>query len=250
MKRILVWDIPTRLFHWLLAVSFFVAFVAAQFFDDESATFAVHMLLGLVMVFMIILRVIWGFTGTKYARFSSFLYGPVAVVQYFRDVLKGRDKDTIGHNPAASWAAYLMLLLPLGLAATGLLMAQGGELYEEIHEILAYVMLAVVAGHILGVIVHSYRHKENITRSMIDGKKKGQPAQAIPSARPLVGLLFVVLTGAWTGTLFKNYNASTQQVTLPWTGPTLQLGEAEGEGERGEGEREHEEREEGEEHED
>lgn len=235
MQRILVWDIPTRLFHWLLAGAFVGAFGIATLLGDDSGLFPVHMLLGGVMAFMVVLRVIWGFVGSRWARFATFAFGPAAVARYLKDSTGGETRRYAGHNPGASWAIFAMLALSLGLAATGLLMSTGGELVEELHEILAWSMVAVVGVHLAGIAVHTLRHRENIAASIVTGRKLGAPTDAIQGAHALVGVVFLGLTGAWGYGLVRNYDAATNQVRLPVTGQVISLGEGEG-GEEEEGE--------------
>lgn len=226
--RILVWDLPTRLFHWLFAGCFLGSFTIAQVVDDEDAAFTLHMLLGGVMAFLVLWRVVWGVVGPTHARFSSFAFGPRAVAAYLRAALTGGAGERhAGHNPGSSVAIFLLLALGLGLALSGALMARGGEALEEAHEVLAYSMLAVVGVHVAGVVWHTVRHGENITRSMLDGHKVGRPADAIVSARPVGAAVFLALTSAWTWGLVRGYDPASHQVTLPVVGATLRLGEAE-----------------------
>jgi len=244
MKRILVWDLPTRLFHWLLAGAFTGAFVLANV-DDDGPLFPIHMLLGLVMAFMVVLRVVWGFVGTRHARFGAFVFGPGAVVAYVKGVISGDGERHVGHNPGAAVAIFAMLALSLGLAVTGVLMGGGSEAAEEVHEVLAYLLLATVLLHVAGVIVHTLRHRENLALSMVDGHKEGPEGQAIRSSRPLVALAFLVLTGLWSWRLAAGYDPAGQRLTVPVIGTTLQLGEAEHEHEHEhehDGRREHERR--------
>lgn len=233
MQRILVWDIPTRLFHWSLAGAFVGAFAIANLVEDESTLFAVHMLLGGMMALMVVLRIVWGFVGSRWARFASFAYGPADVVAYFKDTTARR---YAGHNPGASWAIYAMLALSLGLAATGLLMGSGGELVAELHEILAWSMVAVVVAHLAGLVVHTLRHHENAALPIVTGYKLGAPQDATPRAHALVGLLFLGLTGAWGAGLVRSYDAQTHALQVPGTHLTLPLGEAEEEEGEEEGE--------------
>src|SRR5689334_18298443 len=116
MKRILIWDLPTRLFHGSLAAAFSGAFVIANATDDDSSTFKVHMLLGGIMAFMVSLRLVWGLVGSRWARFGSFAFGPGAVIDYFKGIVSGDGKRYPGHNPGASWAIFAMLALSIGLA--------------------------------------------------------------------------------------------------------------------------------------
>lgn len=232
-KRILVWDIPVRLFHWLLAASFVGAFGIANLVDDDSSLFALHMLLGGVMAFMVLLRVIWGFVGSRYARFRSFAFGPRALLDYLRGAFSGRGPRHTGHNPGSSYAVYAMLALALGLAVTGAGMSRWGETFEELHELMAWAMLAVVGAHVAGIVWHTLRHKENIALSMIDGRKQGEPEGAIGSSHALVAIAFLGLTGLWAGALVDGYDARSSQVTLPLIGKIIQLGEDEKGGEHG-----------------
>lgn len=228
MNRLLVWDLPVRLFHVLFGLTFLGAFAIATTVDDDSALFSAHMLLGLVLAFMAVLRIVWGFFGTRHARFGDFVRGPRAVFGYLRDAVRGRASRHPGHNPGASVAIILMLLLVLGLALTGILMASGSDAAEDLHGLLAYSLLAVVILHVLGVAWHHLRQHENITRGMIDGLKAVDPTQAIPSARPIIGLVFLALTGLWSWRLAAGFDPATRQLTVPLIGQTLQLGEVEG----------------------
>lgn len=226
-ERILVWDLPVRLFHFAFAASFLGAFAIGQWADDDGSLFPVHMLLGATMVLMVLLRAVWGFVGPKHARFSSFVFGPAEVISYLRSTMAGGGKRYTGHNPGSSLAIFALLVLALGLGVTGALMAQGGELVEEIHEILAYAMVAVVGLHVAGVLWHTFRHRENLSRSMVTGHKTGAPEEAIRTAHPLVGVLFLALTSLWAYGLARGYDPATNQVTIPILGQTLQLGEEE-----------------------
>ncbi|MBI4740070.1 MAG: cytochrome b/b6 domain-containing protein [Betaproteobacteria bacterium] len=215
MKRILVWDIPTRLFHWLLAASFAVAWASSG--SDEWLS--VHGFSGYLMLGLIVFRLIWGVAGGNYARFSSFRHGSLAGLAYLRQLLAGHARRHIGHNPAGAQAVFLMLALGLAVCLTGVL-TQGGEeghgaaagltgvavgrLFKEAHEIAATLMLLVVIGHLAGVALESWRHRENLPRAMITGFKEA-PDEALddsPASRryPLVGaslLLSAIAFGLW-----------------------------------------------------
>ncbi|MFO0745286.1 MAG: cytochrome b/b6 domain-containing protein [Myxococcota bacterium] len=226
MTRLLVWDLPVRLFHVLLAVTFAGAFALSSV-DDDSPVFAAHMLLGLVMAFMVALRVVWGFVGTRHARFADFVHGPRAILRYFGGVLRGRAGRDAGHNPGSSVAIFLMLALVVGLAVTGVLMGQGDESLEDLHGAFAVALLVVVGLHVAGVILHSVRQRENLTRSMIDGRKEVAPEQAIAGPRPVVGLVFLALTGLWASLLAAGFDPVTRRLELPIVAASLQLGEVE-----------------------
>ncbi len=227
MTRVLVWDLPVRLFHVLLGLGFIGAFTIANVVDDDSALFSAHMLLGLVMAFMVVLRLVWGFFGTRHARFRDFLFGPRAVLTYLRDAFAGKARSHAGHNPGSSVAIYLILLLVVGLATTGVMMASGDKSLEDVHGVLSWAFLVVVIGHIAGVVMHTVRQRENLTLSMIDGKKQVDPSQSIASPLPIAGLVFLALVGLWSWGLVAGFDATTRKLTVPVIGATLQLGEVE-----------------------
>jgi len=234
MAKSLVWDIPTRLFHWLLAAGFTVAAVIALLLDDDSPIFPYHAIIGLALTLMVCLRIVWGIVGSRYARFSNFAYGPAATAQYMKGALLGGAEKYIGHNPGSAYAIFAMLLLMVGLAATGIMMGQGNESVKEIHEVLAYVMVGVAIAHVLGVVLHMIRHRENIVASMVHGRKMADSADGIRSSHPVAAAAFLILVGAWSVGLMRNFDPMTQTTRLPVFGISLQVGEAEYEGgERG-----------------
>lgn len=211
MKRILIWDIPTRLFHWLFATSFAVAWLTSE--NDQWLS--VHTFFGYLMLGLIGFRLIWGVVGGHYARFASFLYSPLAGLAYLRQVFSGKAARYLGHNPAGSQAIYLLLALGLAVCLTGLF-TQGGEeqqgaiaglvsiaagrMIKEGHEVTAILMLLVVFGHLAGVAVESWLHKENLPRSMVTGMKEAsEGARTTAPYRPVATLMLAALTafGGW-----------------------------------------------------
>ena len=176
--------------------------------------------------------VLWGFIGSRYARFGSFAFGPSDVLAYLKGTVSGEGKRYVGHNPGSSVAIWAMLALTLGLGVSGSFMSTN-EVLEEVHEILAYALLVVVITHVLGVLWHMLRHRENLAASMVTGYKEGEPTSAIPSVHPLAAAIFLALTAVWAGLLMQGYDGATRTVTLPVLGTQLQLGEGpEGGGER------------------
>ncbi len=230
MKQQLVYDLPTRLFHWIFAGLFITAFVIAKTIDDESPIYSYHMMAGLILSFTVWLRVLWGLFGTKHAKFSGFALKPMDLIEYFKGIFSGSKKRWAGHNPASSWAALTMMILALGLGLTGYLMTSGPdkETYEDIHELLANGFIIVVILHVAGIILHTIRHKEMIALSMITGKKDQVPTdQVIASPKTAFGILLIALVVAFAFNIFKNYDG--QNKTLNLFGTTLQLGKNESE---------------------
>lgn len=197
-SRILVWDLPLRIFHWLLAASFAGAFLTAE----SERWRDVHVMLGYTMLALVAFRVVWGFIGTRHARFSGFAYGPSRVLAYLRSLATRAPAHYTGHNPAGSWAIYALLACTLAAGATGLAVYNdaGGKWLEHLHEFVANTMLAIVTVHVMGVIGGSLLHRENLVRSMITGYKAGPAADAIGTPRRIVAaLLLAAVVGIWTG---------------------------------------------------
>lgn len=211
MQRTLIWDLPTRLFHWTLALSF----IGAWLTHEADAWLSVHVFLGYLMLGLVVFRVIWGFAGTYYARFSSFWFSPGQAWSYLRDVMSGQAARHIGHNPTGSLAIYLLLLLTLVVGATGFftlgveeqhgaaagwLNISQGRFFKKLHEFSAILMLLLVIGHLIGVVVESLLHKENLARSMLIGTKLADQDAVRAKARPGVALLLLALMlafGIW-----------------------------------------------------
>lgn len=221
----MIWDLPTRLFHWLLAGGFIAAAFIALVLGEEGALFPYHAILGLVIAAATCMRVIWGVVGTRYARFGSFAYGPAETSSYMKETLTGGGKRYLGHNPGSALAIFGLIGLVLAMAVTGIMLGQGNESVKEVHEVLAYVMVGVTIVHVLGVILHTIRHRENITASMIHGTKVAESSDAIPSSRPLVAVVFLILVGAWGLGLVRNFDSLTQTTRIPLIGTVLHLGE-------------------------
>jgi cytochrome b len=226
MKKLLVYDLPTRIFHWLFAGLFVTAILVAKTIDDDSPIYSYHMLAGLLLSFTVLLRLVWGFIGTKYARFSSFALHPTNLIRYVKGIVRGDKRRWAGHNPASSWATVVMMIFALGLGVTGYLMAHGQkQSFEDIHELLANGFLTVAILHVAGVLRHARQHRDGITLAMMDGQKTDLDSMAgVPSSRPLTALLFVALVASFSTYLLKNYDSQNQ--SLQFLGSTWQLGES------------------------
>jgi cytochrome b len=225
MTRVLIWDLPVRLFHWMLTLLILGALAISLLVDDSSPWYPYHSVLALIAAPLIVLRILWGFVGTRHARFWSFLFSPKAVVKYFIDALRWRETRHSGHNPGAAYFVILLMVLPLLSVLSGYQLGQGNKQVKEFHEILAYVLLGVIGVHILGVILHTLRHKEMIAVSMIDGKKQAEASQAIPSSRPVVGLLFLMIALAWGVSVYRGYDTRAGVVRLPLIGMDVKVEE-------------------------
>lgn len=192
----LVWDLPVRLFHWLMVLSFTGAYLTAE----TERWRLVHVTLGYTMVGLVGFRIVWGLMGSRYARFSSFVRGPKAVARYLRSLVSGRPEHHVGHNPAGALAILAMLGLTVAIGVSGWSVYNdiGGEWSEELHEFAANTMLAVIGLHIAGVLLSSLLHRENLAASMITGRKSGRPEDGVRSAWRTVGVLMLIaVLGFW-----------------------------------------------------
>ncbi len=175
-----VWDLPLRIFHWLLVAGFFTAYLT----EDELLD--VHVWAGYLVFGLLIFRLLWGFAGNQYARFSSFLCSPKRSFNYIKDLIAFKARRYLGHNPAGAIMIVLLLVSLLMTSLTGFAVYgadQGAgplagigpnheELWEEMHEFFANFTLVLVAVHVLGVAVESYIHRESLVKAMLHGYKK------------------------------------------------------------------------------
>ncbi len=209
-----VWDIAIRVFHWALVVCFAIAFISSEEIRK------LHVIFGYSVLSLVLFRIVYGFVGTKFARFSDFLYRPSQIADYLKGLLIGRPKHYMGHNPAGGVMIIILLLSLLLLTLTGLKAygveghgplanheislisnafadsddkknhdkhnnrerrsqenhrtekTEKDEFWEEVHETLAYFTLFLVSIHIMGVLVSSLVHRENLIKAMITGRKQ------------------------------------------------------------------------------
>jgi cytochrome b len=194
----LVWDVPTRVFHWLLVISFAVAFLTA-----ESERYRdIHVVLGYTLLGLIAFRLVWGFSGTRYAKFRSFLFKPAETARYVTAMVKGKPEHYAGHNPAGSLAVFALLGLGIACGVSGVLSFQeiGGDAVEELHELVSYGMLAVAGLHVAGVLASSVMHRENLVRAMITGFKQVGQNEGISRAHGWLGVIILaVVLAFWFG---------------------------------------------------
>lgn len=193
--RILVWDTPTRVFHWMFAFCFAGAYVTSE----SERLIGVHTTLGYTMAGLVAFRLIWGVIGTRYARFTSFLRGPETIAHYISSLGSDTSEHTVGHNPLGAISITLMLLSVPVVVYTGWVYFHGGShLIKEVHEGAAGFMLAIVGVHLVGVLLACVVQGENLIASMIHGYKTGSPAAAIRwTWWPIAALVFGLVLGFW-----------------------------------------------------
>ena len=184
---IMVWDMPVRVFHWLLVICFAGAWLSA-----ESERWAmIHYAFGYTACLLVLIRLVWGLIGTRYARFSQFLKSPKAVLEHFMAMLRGHPHHDVGHNPAGGLVMFALMLLILVIGLTGYLSVKEflGNFVSEAHEAVASLVLGLVIVHIIAAVGMSVIERQNLVRSMVTGKKKGMPEQGIRYPQYLIGAL-------------------------------------------------------------
>lgn len=178
-----VWDPLVRFFHWGLVFAFIIAQVTEEDFMN------LHSWAGYFILALLTIRVIWGFVGTRYARFSDFIYSRQTIIQFLKDTFSLKAKRYIGHNPAGGVMVILLMISLLITGITGLLVYGAaeeagplaswfvggsefwGDVFEEVHEFFANFSLLLVFIHVSGVIIEGFIHKENLVSAMISGRK-------------------------------------------------------------------------------
>ena len=197
--EIQVWDPFVRMAHWTIALAFFVAYLT----EDDLTT--VHVWVGYVVGVLVLARIVWGFVGPRHARFTGFVTDPITAIRYLWDLMLARATRYIGHSPAGGAMVIALLVFLAATVATGLIRyaedgggllaplygqtssaepqalargenereERGGEsAFGEAHEVIANVTLGLVIFHILGVLLASFAHQENLAKAMVTGRKR------------------------------------------------------------------------------
>ena len=207
-ERIAAWDLPTRVFHWTLVTLIVAAWVSFEFSEElEDPRLVWHRWNGLALLTLIVWRILWGFAGPRSARFATFVRGPSAALGYARDLVRGKSRHFLGHNPLGG--LFIVLLIgvvgtigTLGLFAlehndnaTGPLYKYAGEAWAKVftrwHRLMFEpVLLVLIAVHIAANVYYGVVKREPLIAAMITGTKPAGPyedgADAAPLARPIL----------------------------------------------------------------
>jgi cytochrome b len=190
-----LWDLPTRLFHWLLVLGVFLSWLS-----HEQDWIEVHLWSGYGVLVLVAFRILWGFFGSVHSRFTDFVRGPSAVLRYWR----GERPDTAGHSPAGAWSILVLLALLLVQAGSGLFNSDGllfdGPLHHaldsdltdqlgELHDQLFWVILGFIGLHVAAVLYYQFVRREPLLGAMVTGGARG--ARAPVSLWRALGLLLL-----------------------------------------------------------
>lgn len=182
-SQIKVWDPLVRFFHWALVSAFTIAYITEEDF------LTIHSWAGYLILLLLCIRFVWGFIGTRYARFSDFVYRPENIIQFLKDTLRLSAKRYLGHNPAGGAMVFLLMFSLLITTTSGVILlgaeeqagpvahwfsqpgSKWADILEEAHEFFANFTLFLVLVHVVGVLVESLIHKENLVSAMMTGFK-------------------------------------------------------------------------------
>ena len=167
-KPVLVWDVPVRVFHWLLVISFTGAWLTSESEPPQM----IHYTFGYSACVLVLFRIVWGVVGTRYARFSQFVKGPAETMGHIKSLLTGNQHSGLGHNPTGALAMISLMILILLIGLTGYWSVKEylGHFMSGAHEAIASLAFGIVVMHIAAAIIMSLIQKEKL--NSIDGDRQ------------------------------------------------------------------------------
>lgn len=196
-RTLRVWDLPTRLFHWLLVLA--VAFGTLGGFFAPEWWLGLHVWSGYGLAALILFRIVWGFVGSEFSRIDSFAWPPRALIGHLRALMARRHEFFVGHNPAGSIMIFALAFVLVAIVASGLVALGGGEKQgplagfvsfetghtaREMHEFLVFLLLGMVSLHVAAVVLESVLGPSNLIVAMIAGHKRLPADTEFPQQRP------------------------------------------------------------------
>jgi cytochrome b len=219
MRQVSVWDLATRLFHWLLVLFVVVTFVTGE---DEGLVFAIHAYAGFVVLMLLLFRLGWGVFGSRRSRFADFIYPWSTVRRYAISLLRLAPAPYVGHNPLGGWMVVLMLAVLIVATLSGvLIVTHEADWLEEIHETLGTLMEVLVFIHIAGVLFDRLLTGEKLVRAMITGRKELSEELAKreqPLARTWRALALATVVVIASGYMFQQTDYSAKVAAIAANG--------------------------------
>jgi cytochrome b len=193
-RSLRVWDLPTRIFHWLLAFCVIALVITGM---RGGSAMEWHLKLGYAVMTLLIFRIVWGFVGGYWSRFIQFFYSPITIIRYLRG--QAKPAHEIGHNPLGSLSVWGLLLILSAQIATGLIsddeIATQGPFVKFVSSALSslatsyhkhwgkWIIMTLVCLHIVAILFYLFKKKQNLIRPMVHGNKESQHADVLPASK-------------------------------------------------------------------
>ena len=201
----IVWDLPTRIFHWTLVACVLVAWATAE---DSGILLRIHAVAGHGVLALVAFRIVWGLVGSRHSRFADFVRPWAVVRDYIAGLLRFRPADFTGHNPLGGWMIVLLLAWGIAVALSGVL-SLSVHAFENLHEALANIFLVLAGIHVCGVLVDMLLTGDNLVRAMIDGRKSLHGSGVASERDGLAPVWLGIVLGATTLALWVWLVATT-----------------------------------------
>ncbi|NTS78369.1 cytochrome b/b6 domain-containing protein [Catenovulum sp. SM1970] len=208
----LIWDLPLRLFHWLLVLTFIALWASAEM---GSEYMQYHMYAGYFMLFLLTFRVVWGIAGTKHAQFLSFFPTPARLKAYLKPSENIAKREPAGHNPLGAMMVFAMILLLFTQAVSGLFITDdvfssgpyygsvGGDLetlFNRLHDICFTLIQACIALHLVALAFYKFTKKKSLVQAMFTGKKSSADVKkedAINSSKLVTAIVLAIIVAVF-----------------------------------------------------
>jgi cytochrome b len=208
VRGVLVWDLPTRLFHWLLAALILLLYLSGEF---DLLDMRWHFWCGYATLALILFRVLWGFFGSQTSRFAEFIRAPGAVAQYARALFSTNPQHSIGHNPLGGWSVLALLTCVLIQSVTGLFSSDEIDndgplvtfvsghtvkLMTRLHHSIQNVLLALIGLHVAAVLFYLLARKDNLITPMFSGRKQLAGPATLKFASVSLAIVLLIVSAA------------------------------------------------------
>jgi cytochrome b len=219
LKTVRVWDLPTRVFHWLLAIAIVALIVTAHIGGNAMDW---HFRLGYLVMALLLFRLVWGFAGGYWSRFARFFYTPAVILRYAKGAGRPDELHDVGHNPLGSLSVYALLVLLSAQVGSGLFaddeIAASGPLVSYVSSATSgrlsqwhagpgqWIIIALACLHVLAIVFYVVVKRKTLVRPMLSGDKRLEGA--VPSSKDgvrnrLLALIVLAACIALTGWVFS-----------------------------------------------
>jgi cytochrome b len=208
-RRILVWDLPTRSFHWLLAIA-----IGAAWWTAENRHMEWHRWSGYAILWLMLMRLYWGLVGSSTARFASFVRGPREIAAYLSAARRGGYRQSLGHNPLGALSVVALILAVFIQIGFGLFSVdvdgiesgpmslyvsfEAGRVASKLHHLNFNILVGLIALHIVAIVVYVVLGRQQLVRPMLTGRRHDPEGESdeitlAPTWRLLIGMPIAAL---------------------------------------------------------